>query len=501
MKFNNQKMAESETFSIGVKLKEAGWHTVIYGIGTVAQSASALIMLPILTEALSAEDFGAYSIILMAIGIASAIFYFGMTSALPRSYFDYESADERRAVFTTAFIFLLAGAIIQSLIGYVFDTQLSIALTGTGKYNDAIFYAMLGGAISFINIYFFAYLRLRTKSIASVLFSLITFFGTIGMTIIFLSINPGAITSAFEAVLYTQLIVAILFIVLYGKSAFIFRLAPNEVRNLLHFGTASIVASFGGLLLDSLDRLMVQHYLGLKEVGIFSAAIRVSLLINVILIAPFNQIWLPMMMENRTKTYNGELFTKVFSILMMIGGLVLICGALFATDILPVLIRSEIDASTTCVFITGIIATLIFSTTNFFSAGLFYARKVYLMSLAYYAIAITKFLVNLICIPMLGLVGAAFSTFLSCLATPFAIYLLSSKYFKFSVEWKRLGICTAIIAPSLLYGYYSAIYGPVSIASRIVWLIVSLGMIYFMCLRPAERLFLGGVLNKGILRK
>ena len=98
--------------SVGSKIREAGRHSIVYGLGTVAQSAVGFLLLPILTGSLTKEDFGVYSLILMASAVASAVFYLGMTSALPRSYFDYESSDERRAVFTTAFLILLVGAAI-----------------------------------------------------------------------------------------------------------------------------------------------------------------------------------------------------------------------------------------------------------------------------------------------------------------------------------------------------------------------------------------------------
>lgn len=107
-------MSES---SVRDKLKEAGKHSVIYGIGSIAQSAAGLLLLPILTGALSKEDFGVYSLIIMVSTVASAIFYLGMNSALPRSYYDYSTESDRRAVFTTAFVILLAGSLLQTLVG------------------------------------------------------------------------------------------------------------------------------------------------------------------------------------------------------------------------------------------------------------------------------------------------------------------------------------------------------------------------------------------------
>lgn len=481
-------MTDTQAISIGAKLKEAGRHTVIYGMGSVVQSASGLVLLPILTGSLTKEDFGAYSLVLMAGSIASALFYFGMTSALPRSYFDYESIDDRRAVFTTAFIVLLIGALLQSVFGCLFSTEISSLLIGSSQYADAVCYALIGGAVGFMNAYFFGYLRLLRKSIASVLFSIISLVGTIGLTLYLLRLHPSSVVVPFEAMTYAQAIVALCFVLIFGKSAFIFRMAPDELPNLLHFGVTSIIASFGGLLIESLDRLMIQHFMGLADVAIFSAAMRVSMLINVVLIMPFTQIWSPMMMEYRTKSNIGELFSRVFSVFMMLGGLVVIAGSLFATEFLPILIRSGINAAVVYVFVTCLLGLLIFSATNFVSAGLFYERKVYLIPFAYYGVALFKFMGNLVLIPLLGLVGATLSAFLSYLALPVAVHALSKKYFAFRVEWRRLGTFVALMSPSVLYGYYSAFYPAANILLRLVWLLVTLFFVYRFCLSHAERL-------------
>lgn len=488
----------SEVLSIRAKLKEAGLHTIIYGVGSVVQAASALILLPILTEELTKEDFGAYSLIMLATSIASSIFYLGMTSALPRSYFDYEKNDDRKAIFTTAFLFITIGALLQSIMGYIFNGYISVSLTGREQYAEAVSYAMLGGAANFVNGYFFGYLRLIKKSIASVLFSVVSLVGTVGGTIVYLRLNPNNIVATFEAIAYVQLLNTVLFFLIYGKSAFTARLMLEELPNLINFGLASIVASFGSLLIDSLDRLMIQHFIGLEEVGTFSAALRVSMLINVILIMPFGQIWSPMMMEYRAKVNIRDLFTQVFSVFIMLAGLIIIVGALFANEFVPILIRSGINGNSIYIFLTCLIGLTIFGTTNFFSAGLFYERKVYMLPVVYYGIGVLKFFGSMILIPLFGLIGAVISTFLSYLLVPIGINLLSKKYFEFKIEWTRLSIFTALISPSIIYGYYSAFNSEASMVIRLIWLCITIILVYRLCFNLAERNYIKNQLKKFI---
>jgi O-antigen/teichoic acid export membrane protein len=180
----------------------------------------------------------------------------------------------------------------------------------------------------------------------------------------------------------------------------------------------------------------------------------------------------------------------------MLGGVVVIAASLFATEFLPVLIRSGMDSAVVFVFLTCILGLLIFGATNFVSAGLFYERKVHLIPFAYYGVALLKFIGNLLLIPLWGIAGATLSAFLSYLALPVAVYAISKKYFAFRIEWARLGAFIAIMAPSFLYGYYSAFYSPVSIYLRLAGLIITLLLIYRICLSTTERLSITALLKQ-----
>lgn len=481
-------MSESVPISISAKLKEVGRHSIIYGLGSVAQSAAGLILLPTLTGALSKEDFGVYSLILMASGIASTVFYLGMASALPRSYFDYESSDDRRAVFTTAFSIMLIGALFQILFGCCFAEEISDLLLGTPVYAHAVALALFGGVLGFINAYFFGYLRLLRKSIESVLFSLASFVGVIGLTLYLLEKSPGDLIVPFEAAVYAQAIILLMFLVSYAKYAFIFKFKVDEVSNLVHFGAASILASFGGVLIESLDRILIQHYMTLGDVGVYSAALRVSMLINVVLIMPFTQVWTPMMLEYRNKANISDLFSRVFSAFMILGGLIVIAAALFARDLLPLLIHSGVDSLVIAVFLISIMSLLVYGATNFVGAGLFYARKAYLLSIAYYGVFFCKVLLGAILISSFGLIGAALSAIFAYLLLPVVIYAMAKRYFSFHIEWKRLGVFLTIASPALAYGLLDEYLPHVGGGVRVVWLLLTFVLIYFKCMTDLERM-------------
>ena len=481
-------MSESKSTSIGSKLKEVGSHSIIYGLGSMAQSAAGLLLLPILTSLLSKDDFGVYSMIVMASTIASAVFYLGITSALPRSYFDYESNEDRRAVFTTAFIILALGAVTQALIGYYFSGAISKLLVRSSSYGDAVAWAFLGSSIGFVNQYFFSYLRILRKSISSVVFSLISFVAIVGMTLLFLSELPGSVIAPFQAIVYSQTAVMILILIMYGRTAFITKLKRNEIAKLVLFGSASIFASFGSMIIDSVDRIIIERTLTLADVGTYSAVLRVGALINVVMIVPFTQIWSPMMMEYRLDSNIKELFSKVLSLFLIIGGIIIVGVALFATDILLLLIRSGVDSAMSSSFLLITLGTLIYGTTNILMAGLFYERKVIQLTYVYYSVAALKIGLSLLFIPLFGIVGAAVSTLLVYIFVPVSVYALARRYFSFHIDWRRLFVLGITCILPLIYSlFFSEKYG-LDLSIRIAWLMLTLYLIYLNCFSKDERI-------------
>jgi O-antigen/teichoic acid export membrane protein len=117
--------------SIKSKIKELFNHGLIYGLTSSLQSILGFLLLPILTTYYSPAEFGVYSIILLASALASAVFYFGASSALGRYYYDEDSIIYRRQIVSTALFVTIFGAILLVLFSVLFGKKLSIFLFNT----------------------------------------------------------------------------------------------------------------------------------------------------------------------------------------------------------------------------------------------------------------------------------------------------------------------------------------------------------------------------------
>ena len=98
--------------TIQTKIKELLNHGLIYGLTSSLQSILGFVLLPILTVYYTPEEFGIYSIILLVSALASALFYFGASSALARFYFEENSDLYRKKITSAALFITLTGAIL-----------------------------------------------------------------------------------------------------------------------------------------------------------------------------------------------------------------------------------------------------------------------------------------------------------------------------------------------------------------------------------------------------
>jgi O-antigen/teichoic acid export membrane protein len=485
-----------EEASVGLKLKEAVRHAIIFGLGSIAQSATQFLLIPILTATLIPAQLGAYYLIQMASTIAGAIFYLGMTSALPRSYFDYSDEVNRRSVFTTAFIVISFGAIIQVLLGTLGGGLISRLMLRNEVYRTAVQWAFIGNALSFINQFFFSYLRFLRRSIFSVVLGLLALIGSMGISIALLKVNPSDISAPFKGQAIAQMIIIIVFIIKSGKKIFYPRIFWKEIPILLKFGIPTIFSSFAFIVMDQADRILIGRMLSMSEVGIYSVAYKLSSVINVVLIVPFGQIFSPMMIEYRKQSNIKSFFNKVFSYYCMACFFCIVITAFFAKDLLPIVARGSSYSSVTPIIVIVMLGYAAYGVINIVSAGLIYQRKIIISTVIYWVCAGTKIMLNLLVIPRWGMFGAAGVTFIIYILLPLLISLASHKYFSFPIELNRIFRCILISLIPILFAIFLEPIFSFSLIIKLIFFLVFCVFFYFFCFKEQERVFILSLIKK-----
>ncbi len=445
-------MAKVSTTSIATKVREVALHSVIYGFGSLVQSAVQFLLIPVLTATLATTEFGVYSLIQMAGVFAGAVFYLGMTSALGRSYFDYSDESARRSVFTTAFLLLLAGAALQIALGAVAGASISRLLLHSERYQSAVFWSLFGSALSFINYFFFSYLRFLRRSFASIALSVLALIGSIGGTVYLLNLNSSDLTAPFKGVAYAQAAVSVVFVLIYGRRAFSKTINKTEISILLKFGVPTVITSIAGIIIDWADRLFIERMLSVADVGVYSVGYRLGSVVNAFIVVPFVQIWNPMMIEYRSHENIAGFFSRIVSYYFLVSSFVLVTACLFVREALPIVARSADYSAAAPVILLVMTGYLINGSSNILGAGVIYQRQILRFAAIYYAIAFLKLALNFFFIPRFGIVGAGATTLFIYMLMPVFVYWQAKKFFAIRFERARLARIFGIIALSLFFG-------------------------------------------------
>lgn len=419
------------------KFSELLRHFFIYGFGSIAQAITSFVLLPIITNHLSTSDYGIYVLINMAGLLAGTVFYFGISSALPRSYFEYKDEKNQNSVLSTALTLVLIGAFTQIAVGYLFSNHISIYLFKTQEYSLLIQVMFVASAIGFINTFFQTYFRLLNKSMTVVVQGLAASLINFIVAIALFNFTHLTIWVPILSYFLSQILICVYSISISRNKLFT-DFNKTEATLMFKFGYPTIVVSFTVMAFEWSDRFFLNHYLTLAEVGMYSFAYKFGTLINPLLISPFTQIWNPLMMKYKDSDDIIDLTSKVFTYYVSFGSFFSLVACCFLNEMIFIFIKNSDYHSG--VFLIPIIMAGILSNgaNNILNAGFFYQRKVIEISIICVIFAGLSLLTNYLLIQHMGALGAALSTFFIYFLLSLALYLRARKYFKIHIEIVRI---------------------------------------------------------------
>lgn len=476
------------------KIKELFSHGLVYGLTSSLQNVLGFVLLPILTVYYSPAEFGVYSIILLASALASAIFYFGASSALGRFYFDEDSDEYRKEIVSAALFVTIGGAILLVLLAFLFGDYLSVLLFDSPIYRVPLILAFSGAAFGFLLNTMTLLLRYEKRS---VLFMVVTLLGVclnFVITYILLTIfHYGILAPLWGSFLSMGLCFVFLFF--FKFSGITIKVNASNYKKIISFGIQFSISGLLFYLLDYVDRLIIKELLPMADVGIYSLGCRIAAVINVILIMPFSLIWAPIRMQYASSENNQEFTSKIFSYLSITGFILVAMAMLFGGELMSLVFVNDEYFGSAKVFPLIMLSLLFYGFQNILDFGIYLHKKVYF----YIIISLIGIAFNVVMnywfIPYFGYMASAYITFLTYFITTALIYLVSSKYHIIKLEWNRIWIPFVILIILYYLVNFTAIFNYYSLLVRILVAIVLVLGIVFCWLNKKEQEIIRKFLN------
>ena len=268
-------------------------------------------------------------------------------------------------------------------------------------------------------------------------------------------------------------------------SAYIKKLDFGKLKLALKFSSPLILVVTFSWIIDISDKYMINFFLGKVDVGLYSLAYGLAIVV-ITIPSIFQSIIQPYFAEKWNLEENSSFYFNLMLKYSLITTLPMITILYILRSQLITLISGEQYLLATQIFGVLLLFPLLVIIIEILNKTMYLCNKIKQITFIYFISAIINLILNVIFIKKFGTIGAAYSTVFSYFIL--LLFLLYFKPVKFTFQMKYLKIIRLFIA-TILMG--SVLY---TINPQIYWaklVIILLGILIYIIL-----LFLFGVFSK-----
>jgi O-antigen/teichoic acid export membrane protein len=465
------------------KIKLLASDAAIYGVTTLLTRSMSFLLTPLYTNALSNRaEFGVYAYLYSLLAFVNVIYAFGLDTAFLRFFSAKDPHKTEQAFSFSWWMIALIGIVSTIVILFSADGIANWIpdLAGNGDLIRAIALIPLFDALTNVPYNLlrmqrkakrFAVLRVLNVAINVCLNIILVAYLKMGL----MGIVIAGITSSFLAVLGVMPI-----IMQWLRVKFNAELSKEMMR----FGVPTMPSAFSGMMLQVADRPIMTSIAGADMTGLYQANYRLGIPM-MMLVAVFEFAYKPFYLSHHEDEDSPQLFARIFTYFMIIACAVYLLISLFIKDIVQLsfggisLIHESYWQGLGIIPI--ILAAYIWNgiATNM-ALGMHVSKKTVWLPIATGIAAIVNIILTFVLVPILGIYGGAWATFIAYAVSAIILWYISSRLYPIPYEWSRL-LGTAIVTVML--------FGIASIFETSGW------MNLFIVLSFPVILFASGILN------
>ena len=400
-------MTQAERPALLPQLKRLLSHSAVYGAADVFTNVTSLLLTPLFTRLMTRADYGALALLALFSSLAKIAFRLGLDSAYFRLHYDQKDEAARRRLAGTTALFAAGFATLLFALVVVFSGPLTWALFGDQPAPRR--WLLLAAADIWIAALSFvpqALLRIQdrprlfaglsiVRHATNLVLKVGLLLGGFGVT--------GVLTSDLVAtVVFTLALVPTL---LRGAS---FELSWPMVRELLELGLPRVPH---GLLLqvqNLADRRILAAFVSMSDVGLYSVGYTFGTAVKFALSA-FEPAWQPFVYAQMTKPEGRQTLARLVT--YVLSGFVF-CAlgvAVLGREVVRLMTAPSFHAAAPVVPVVAL-AYLLHGVFLLTSIGIGISKKARYYPIVTLASAGTNVAGNLLLIPRLGVMGAAWAT-------------------------------------------------------------------------------------------
>lgn len=445
------------------------------GIANIVGTLKGLILLPILTKTLGAESYGIWALILATVSLLMPLALLQLGVAMVR--FLAAEKDEKKIGKGFCSIFAVASltAFALSLLIFLLAEPLAVAVFGGADATDFVrisaFLVFLTALDQIIIEYFVAFRQIERYAV----FMILQTVGEIAL-IGYLVLSGYGLFGAIISLLVVKAIAFVAGFLLIGREIRITKPSLSVIKPYLAFSLPLLPYSLCQWVVNLGDRYVIGYFIGIKAVGIYSASYALGSLIA-FSFAPLSPVLFPAI----TNLYENDKIEEVkthlkysLKFFLMFAVPSLFGLSILSKSVLRTLTTSEFIAGYVIVPIVGL-GMIFFICSSICTQVLMVFKETKKVALINGFSASINMILNIILVPLIGILGAAIATLITFMVHLFVMSNLSFKKLSFDVDLKF--IMKGIVSSGVM-GLIILKLNPIGVADILISIAVG-AIVYF----------------------
>lgn len=450
-------------------LRELVGDSAQYFVGLVVMGLTNTILLPIYMRYLSPRDFGLYALIeVTALGLI-IMAGLGFNVSYLKSFAD----TTRGAVSKLLGTMLLAGGVAAAICGFALAIFTHSSLGSRIFGNEGRRFA---GLLSLLVLFetletlFHTHLRAQRRPKAISIASVLRLFAVGAFSIVFIIVQHRGLMGLFGGRVLGD-VVALVVNGMYCRRDLALDFSGAAAKVMLRYGMPLVTVGLMQLGLDGMGRYLVDHYGTLEQVGLYTAGIKISNLMRILLVAPLGAAWGGLMFQIGRKPNAQFIYSKLFGYILFVAAAVALALALFtptlfflfsgpayrgASVLVPWLLLVQVASIAQCPASVGL----------YVGNATRWLFPIYSIGLA------TELGIGRILVSRYGMFGAAWAWLVGWTVISILTAWVGQRYYKLRFEWKLMGTSLLMLAAVPMTRYLNfgkstgtSIFGEIGCAS------------------------------------
>lgn len=431
--------------------------------------------MPLYVNLFAPEEYGIVTNLYAYVAFFMVFLTYGMETGFFR--FASKNSDSEK-VYSTALVSLF----FSSFLFLVLIILLKDPLASLIKYPQHPEYILWFGFILAIDAFTaipFARLRLNNRPVKFAVVRLINIGFNIGFNLFFLLLcpklmenNPDSIVQwvytpkiGVGYVFISNLLASVVTLLLLLPEIFKFSFCFDKalLQKMLNYSFPILIVGMAGILIQQIDKILIpflipEEQLPMKQLGIYGAAVKVAVLMNMFIQA-FRYAFEPFFFSQAESKNDKNIYAEIMKY-FVIFGLLIFLGMMLYIDVIKLIIPLEYEEGFTIVPVV-MLANLFFGI--YFTLSLWYKLTDMTRYGAYISVlgAVISITLNFVLIPIFGYKGSAAALLTAFFIMMVVSYFLGKKYYPVPYNLKRIGTYFFVAVVIYILGLFSSSQPPI----------------------------------------